>query len=306
MKKEIKNLPDSVHARLKRKAKENHQSFQEVLIYYTLERFLYRLNQSNYFNTFVLKGALMFFGWGLPLSRPTLDIDLQGYTANSEENLVSIIREVCIQPVEPDGMIYDPENVRGVVIKENAEYPGVRVSLKGFLGKSVIPFHIDIGFADVITPSAKSSNYPTILGELDMLPFPICGYPYETSIAEKFQTMVALGTLNSRMKDFYDILILSGQFEIDGQILVEAFIATFRARGTPLPAEIPSALTDAFVQEKQPDWARFLRRLPQASRISSDFGEVISDIGKFLVPPMKAVSKGENFDRVWRYGEGWQ
>src|SRR3972149_659118 len=168
MKKEIKNLPDSVHARLKRKAKENHQSFQEVLIYFTLERFLYRLNQSNYFNTFVLKGALMFFGWGLPLSRPTRDIDLQGYTTNSEENLVSIIREVCIQPVEADGMIYDPESVRSGVIMEKAEYQGIRVSLKGFLGESVIPFHIDISFSDEITPSAKTANYPTLLGELGM------------------------------------------------------------------------------------------------------------------------------------------
>jgi len=157
---------------LKRKAKERNRTFQEILDYYALERFLFRLSKSKHSQTFVLKGALMFFGWGLPLSRPTRDIDLQGYTTNSEQNLISIIREVCVQPVEPDGMIYDSESVRSAVIKENAEYPGVRVSLKGFLGKSVIPFHIDIGFADVITPSAKSSNYPTILGELGMLPFP--------------------------------------------------------------------------------------------------------------------------------------
>src|SRR4030067_2158823 len=231
MKKEIKNIPDSVHARLKRKAKESNQTFQEILYYYALERFLYRLYRSKYSQVFVLKGALMFFGWGLPLSRPTRDIDLQGYTTNSDENLVSIIREVCVQPVEPDGMIYDPESVRSGVIMEKAEYQGIRVSLMGFLGKSVIPFHIDISFSDEITPSAKTANYPTFLGELGMLPFTIRGYHYETSIAEKFQTMVALGTLNSRMKDFYDILILSDQFEIDGQILAEAFIATFRARG---------------------------------------------------------------------------
>jgi hypothetical protein len=306
MKKEIKNIPDSVHARLKRKAKESNQSFQEILYYYTLERFLYRLSRSKYSQVFVLKGALMFFGWGLPLSRPTRDIDLQGYTSNSAENLVSIIREVCVQPVEADGMIYDPESVRSGIIMEKAEYQGIRASLKGILGKSVISFHIDISFSDEITPSAKSSNYPTILGELGMLPFPICGYPYETSIAEKFQTMVALGTLNSRMKDFYDILILSHQFEIDGQILVEAFIATFRARSTTLPNEIPRALTDAFVQEKQPDWIGFINRLPPFSGISSDLSQVIADLLNFLLLPMQAASKGEKFDRVWRYGEGWQ
>ena len=186
MKKEIKNFPDAVHARLKRKAKESNQTFQEIFYYFALERFLYRLSRSKYSQVFILKGALMFFGWDLPMSRPTRDIDLQGYTTNSEENLVSIIREVCVQPVEADGMIYDPESVRSRVIMEKAEYQGIRVSLKGFLGKSDISFHIDISFSDEITPSAKTTNYPTILGELGMLPFPIQGYPYETSIAEKF------------------------------------------------------------------------------------------------------------------------
>jgi len=141
--------------------------------------------------------------------------------------------------------------------------------------------------------------------EIKNLP-PIRGYPYETSIAEKFQIMVALGTFNSRMKDVYDIWTLSRLIVIQGQGLVEAISATFHERSTRVPSELPVALADSFILEKQPDWTRFLRRLPQASRISSDFGEVISDLRKFLVPPMKAVSKGEKFDRVWRYGEGWQ
>ena len=118
--------------------------------------------------------------------------------------------------------------------------------------------------------------------------------------------MVALGTLNSRMKDYYDILVLSYQFEIDGQILVEAFIATFRARGTPLPTEIPPALTNAFVQEKQPDWIRFINRLSPSSRISSDLSQVIADLLKFLLLPMQVASRGDRFDVVWVYGEGWR
>ena len=294
MTKDIKNLPASVHDRLKRKARESNQPFQEALIYYALERFLYRLYHSEYSDSFVLKGALMFFGWGLPLSRPTRDIDLQGFTTNSVDNLVSIIRDVCILSVEPDGMIYDPESVHGEDIMNEAEYRGIRVSLKGFLGGSVIHFHIDIGFANEITPSAKIANYPTVLVELGLLPFPIHGYPYETSISEKFQTMVALGTLNSRLKDYYDIWVLSREFEIDGQILADAFMATFGARSTFISTDIPIALTDAFVQDKQADWVRFLRRLPPSSRISSDLSLVIADLLEFLVPPCRQLQMERN------------
>ena len=104
MTKKITNLPASVHDRLARIAKDNHQTFEQVFYIYALERFLYRISKSEYSQAFVLKGALMFLGWGLPLRRLTKDIDLQGYTSNDVDSLVHIMRLTCLQEVEPDGM----------------------------------------------------------------------------------------------------------------------------------------------------------------------------------------------------------
>ena len=105
MSKEVRNLPASIHDRLLHLAKQNGLTFDQVFYYYALEGLLHRLSQSRHAQSFVLKGGLMFFGWGLPLRRPTRDIDLQGYTTNTVENLVEIIQEVCSVPINPpDGM----------------------------------------------------------------------------------------------------------------------------------------------------------------------------------------------------------
>lgn len=305
MKKAIKNLPASVHERLSRLAKENDQIFQQVFYFYALERFLYRLSNSEYASDFVLKGALMFFGWGLPLRRLTRDIDLQGYTANGVENLVHIVRQACVQPVEDDGMRYDPESVVGDIIMEEADYEGVRIRFIGYLGNADIHLQVDISFADEITPAITEFNYPTLLPKLGMCPFKLRGYPFETSIAEKFQIMVVKDEINSRVKDFYDIWIMIRQCDIQGSILVKAIKNTFKARKTPIPENLPVALTTKFAELKKSDWVRFYHNLNPPPIIHADFEDVIEDLRTFLIPPMNASSKKENFDLVWLPDKGW-
>lgn len=305
MTRKITNLPASVHARLARIALEHNQPFEQVFYLFALERFLYRLSKSEYAQTFVLKGALMFLGWGLPLRRLTKDIDLQGYTSNEIDNLVHIIRQTCLQPVEPDGMRYDPESVAGETIIEEVDYEGVRIRFVGYLGKAKIHLQVDISFADEITPAINEIKYPTLLSELEMDPFPIRGYPIETSIAEKFQTMVVKDEINSRMKDFYDVWVLIHQFEIQGSSLVNAIINTFRARNTLIPDRSPVALTSRFAELKLSDWAGFFRRLPSPSQAPADFKLVIKDLRDFLLPSMFAALKNENFDPVWSSEKGW-
>jgi hypothetical protein len=304
--KEIKNLPHSVHTRLSRIAKENSKTFEQVFYLYALERFLYRLTKSEHAPSFVLKGALMFFGWDLPLRRLTKDIDLQGYTANDLENLTQIIRQICIQPVEPDdGMEFDPESVVGEIIMEETNYEGVRLRFIGYLGKAKRNLQVDFSFANVITPAAEEITYPTLLPELGMQPFPIRGYPVETSISEKFQTMVDKGEINSRMKDFYDIWEMIQQCEIKGTTLVKAITNTFNARNTTIPGELPVALTSEFVEQKSSEWAGFYRKLPPPPIIHSDFQLVIDDLSTFLSPPMIVASKGGKFDSIWYPKKGW-
>jgi hypothetical protein len=104
----IKNLPASIRDRLLNQARLGDRPFEELLQYYAMERFLYRLSQSKHAGQFVLKGALLFRLGGLPAFRPTRDIDLLGLTSNEVENLVAITREVCVQEVQEDGLVFDP------------------------------------------------------------------------------------------------------------------------------------------------------------------------------------------------------
>jgi hypothetical protein len=123
-----------------------------MLQYYAMERFLYRLAQSPHADRFVLKGALLFRAWGGPASRPTRDIDLLARMGNTVTAVLGVFREVCGIGVAPDGMVFDGASVRGAVIKEEADYSGVRVTFQGTLQNARVAMQIDLGFADVVTP----------------------------------------------------------------------------------------------------------------------------------------------------------
>ena len=238
---EVKNLPASIRQLLLNKAHDNNRPFNEILQYYAIERFLYRISQSSYSDQFILKGALMFLAWGVSVYRPTRDIDFLGFTTNELDAVARIIQEICVQEVEPDGLAFDRSTVQSERIKEDADYEGVRVNLTGYLGKAKIPLQIDIGFADVVSPAPIMLKYPTIL----QMPVPhLRGYPPESVVAEKLQALVFLGSVNSRMKDFYDLWVLAEQFEFDGRILQQAIINTFQRRNTALPKETPVGFSD--------------------------------------------------------------
>ena len=133
------NVAASVHARLANQARADDRPFQELLQYYGLERFLYRLSKSDYRDRFVLKGALMLRVWNAPMTRPTRDIDFLGYTENSIDSLENIIRAICRLEVEDDGLDFDPQGVKGERIKEDADYEGVRIKFTGLLERAKIP-----------------------------------------------------------------------------------------------------------------------------------------------------------------------
>jgi hypothetical protein len=302
MNKEIKNLPASVHDRLNTLSKGAGRPFQEFFYYYAIERFLYRLSISKYAARFVLKGGLMFWGWGIPLRRPTRDIDVQGYLANTVEELVTVVQEICTQIVEPDGMRFDPSSVSGEQIIEAANYAGSRVFFIGYLGQAMVHLHIDVSFANVITPGEIVVEYPSLLG---MPAFTIRGYPYETAIAEKTQAMVVLENINGRMKDFYDIWLLSQQVDIPGKILLEALRATFAARKTPFPALLPVALSDDFALLRQLDWERFRKRSLLNGPNFPHFSQVIYTLRQFLGPVLQAAYNRSSWDMAWKAGGPW-
>jgi hypothetical protein len=287
----------SVRRRLQDRARASGRPFQEVLEYYAMERFLYRLARSPYAGRFVLKGALMFRAWGAPGSRPTRDIDLLGRWENTVEAVVPVIRDLCGLAVDPDGMVFDPTSVAGAVIKEDADYAGVRVTFLGTLQNARVAMQVDLGFGDVVTPGPVPTAYPTLLE----LPAPhLSGYPRETVVAEKFEAMVKLGLVNSRMKDFYDLWLLARQFDFDGPTLAAAVARTFAHRQTPV-APLPLALTPGFAADpaKRAQWKGFVRRT-RLDDVPVELATVTSELVPFLVPIAEAVAAGARLDRKWQ------
>lgn len=236
-----RDLTASVRQRLLNLSRARGEDFNLVLTRYALERFMYRLSRSSHGQKFVLKGAMLFPLWGGDARRPTRDLDLLGRGQNDVPSLEQTFREVLKTDVEPDGIMFLPESVRGERIREDEEYEGVRLRFEARLGAARVSVQVDVGFGDVVTPAAEETDYPVLLD----FPAPrLLAYPRETAIAEKFEAMVKLGIANTRMKDFRDVWVLSREHSFDGVTLSVAISATFRRRGTSLPDGVPLALTD--------------------------------------------------------------
>jgi len=292
-----RNIGASVRQRLLNKARESGRPFSEILQYFAMERFLYRLSKSEYADKFVLKGALMLTAWNAPLLRPTMDIDLLGRISNDIRAMAAIVREICAVRVEPDdGLVFDAATVKGERIAEAADYEGVRIRFRATLDAARIQMQLDVGFGDVVVPEPVQTRYPTIL---DLPAAHVLTYSKETAVAEKMEAMVKLGELNSRMKDFFDIWLLSSSFDFDGQRLSEAIEKTFKRRGTALPDGEFVALTARFSgdSQKRAQWTGFIRRM-KLQDIPA-LAEIVDDLAEFLVPPMRASFKGEHFNLGW-------
>lgn len=296
------NLAVSVHQRLLNHARATERPFNEILQRFALERFLYRLGHSPYAHRFVLKGALMLTAWQIPSPRPTRDIDLLGRMENTVEQVVSAVEAICQEPVTDDGLRFETEDIIGERITETANYAGVRLRFTAYLGNARIPMRIDVGFGDPLVPGSALTRLPAIL---DFPPPEVQGYSRESAIAEKYQIMVYLGQINSRMKDFYDVWSLATHFRFEGAILAQAISETFESRGTPLSPR-PVAFSDAFAvnSEKQVQWEAFCRRLHMEDTPAT-LQEVVQVIAVFLLPVTEALVTGQPFHQRWEPAGGW-
>jgi len=292
-----RNIAASIRQRLLEQARQSNRPFQELLQYYAMERFLYRLSQSQHSDRFILKGALMLRIWHASQSRPTRDIDMLGITNNSPEAISAQILEILATDVTDDGLIFNADQLSTEIITEDADYQGVRVRFSGLLQTAQMPMQLDIGFGDALVPGANRAEYPTLLD----LPAPslLC-YSRESVVAEKFQAMVMLGDINSRMKDFYDIWLLARQFEFDGSILQQAIQQTFNHRSTELPDSLP--FRDEFIAAKQSQWQAFRRRLGD-SNVPEDFAAVCQVLTFYLQPFLIAPEIVQN--QIWQPGGTW-
>jgi len=297
-----KDLAASVRQRLLNRSRERGEDFNLVLTRYALERWLFRLSKSPFAKQFVLKGAMLFTLWAKQTYRPTRDLDLLAYGEWSAERLERTIKQVCRTPVPPDGLEFDAESVRVTEIREAQEYGGLRVQVVARLDTAETGLQIDVGFGDAVTPAEVT--YPTLLATF---PAPVLrAYSRETVIAEKFEAMVRLGFPNSRMKDFYDVWILSRRCEFDGEVLGQAVHATFSRRRTTVPDRPPVALSAEFAEDsdKAKQWSAFLAR-HDLQKEAPLLAEVIRDLGQFLMPLLVSVARQNDFRKKWPAGGPW-
>ena len=296
----LKNVAASVRQRLLDLSRRRREDFQLILNRYVAERLLYRLGASTYRDQFVLKGALLFVLWKGSLHRPTRDLDLLGFGDCGIASLVTAFREVCSTRVEDDGLVFLADSVSGENIRDEQEYGGVRIKFVAMLGSARVPMQVDVGFGDAITPEAAWCTYPTIL---DAAPPHLRAYPRETVVAEKLEAIVSLGMANSRMKDFYDLIVLARDFEFSRRQLAEAIRETFRRRQTALPSERPLGLSDEFASEpaKRTQWSAFLRRQSIADA-PTELPVAILTIRAFVEPVLMSAAEGGENSGNWQHG----
>lgn len=299
---QLKDVAASVRQRLLNRSKETGRPFDELLRFYGMERFLYRLSVSPHAGKFVLKGGLMLVAWRSLWIRPTMDVDLLGRMSNDLQAVAAVVREVCVQEVERDGLVFDAESVVAKMITADREYAGVRVKFDADLAKAAIAMQVDVGFGDVIVPGDQQIEFPSLL---DFPAAVLRGYTRESVVAEKLEAMVKRGSITSRMSDFYDIWLLSRQYEFDGGVLSEAIVRTFADRGTEIVTP-PVTLTDDFArtETKRAQWRAFYTkgRVDHAPR---EFTEVVSEIAGFLVPVLEAALDVGTLDAIWTPPGPW-
>jgi hypothetical protein len=222
-------------------------------------------------------------------------------TNNQLDHIREIVGAVCDIEVDPDGIEFDRASIDVSRIREGAEYEGVRVRFHGTLARARISMQLDIGFGDVITPGPMEIEYPVWLN----FPAPVLqAYPKETVIAEKLEALTALGILNSRLNDYYDLALLSRMYPFKGNRLAEAIVATFRRRGTAIELE-PIGLTRAYCDDpaRTLQWRAFVRR----SRLAEDAGDLtrlVEEIRPFVLPILPSAAAEREFGSRWKPDPG--
>lgn len=270
----------SVKARLLNLADGNNRQYQQLIVRYLHERFLYRFSKSDYRESFILKGGALLYAYEEFMPRPTIDIDFSGYHIdNSKENLLATFKSIVTEPIPEDGIEFLPDTMTAEEITVDKKYPGVRINLTARIGSYRQALTLDIGFGDILIPKPVFMDYPTLL---DMPRPNIMVYSLETVVAEKFHAMIDRGRFNSRMKDFFDLYRIFSAHRFDTELLTQAIRATFKNRGLKATAD-NDFFNDDFGNDRQLNlqWDNYMRRM----KISlPDFPVIHRIISNYLSP----------------------
>ena len=285
----------SVKDRLKNLAKEDGRTMQDELVTYGLERAIYRLSISEYAERFTLKGGIFLYAlFDGNFARATMDIDLLAqHISNDAEEMKKVFQDIFSIECD-DALQFDLESLDVINITEFKEYHGVNVSIMGYLDRTRVSVSIDIGFGDVVYPERMRMTFPVLL---DMDAPEVYAYSIYSVIAEKFEAFVSLGLANGRYKDFYDIYVLSANYDLNGNELKNAIVETFMHRETTFDDIV--AFEPDFIEDtvRQGRWNAFIKKKKAMMKI--EFEEAIEQSKKILLPIVEAIEQNKKFDYQW-------
>ena len=285
----MRDLSLSIQAKLKNYSRSNGLDYVLISRLYMQEGLLRRVSLSSYSKSFYLKGGLLLYLISGFKSRATRDIDVLGKDVSSDsETLRRVMIEIL--SIEPnDSLKFNCDSIEFSDITEGAEYHGKRMKVQCFLGNMKTNLQVDIGFGDEIVPEPVEIDYPEILEKEG---FKISVYSLESVIAEKFEAMIVLDTLNSRMKDFYDIYNILTEEKINLKVLEQAIGRTFKIRHTVLPDD-PAVFSDNFSSDIRNInlWNAFLKRI----KAENILFETVSD---YTMPDCKKEKNESNQTKI--------
>lgn len=269
--------PEQIKGRIKSVAKQNNADARTLMRIYMMERFLERLAQSEYRDNFIIKGGILVTAMIGVSHRSTMDIDTSMKNLNlSADDALRVVNQVKDIDLD-DGVSFDVKDVSNIM--DEMEYPGIRVTMNANVGSLVTPLKIDISTGDVITPRAIEFNYDLLLEDRSIS---LWSYNLETILAEKLQTVLARGILNTRMRDFYDIRMLLDTYEdkVNKAVLKDAFAATCKKRGTDHLQEQAEEIIKIIEADEQLQvlWRAYQKKYSYAAEI--DYASVISGVRK--------------------------
>ena len=271
--------PEQIKGRIKSVAKQNNADARTLMRIYMMERFLERLAQSEYRDNFIIKGGILVTAMIGVAHRSTMDIDTSMKNLNlSAEDALRVVNRVKDIDLD-DGVSFDVKDVSNIM--DEMEYPGIRVTMNANVGRLITPLKIDISTGDVITPRAIEFNYDLLLEDRSIS---LWSYNLETILAEKLQTVLARGILNTRMRDFYDIRMLLDTYEdkVNKAVLKDAFAATCKKRGTNHLQEQAEEIIKIIEADEQLQvlWRAYQKKYSYVEEI--DYASVISGVRKLM------------------------
>lgn len=271
--------PEQIKGRIKSVAKQNNADARTLMRIYMMERFLERLAQSEYRDNFIIKGGILVTAMIGVAHRSTMDIDTSMKNLNlSAEEALRVVNQVKDIDLD-DGVSFEVKDVSNIM--DEMEYPGIRVTMNANVGRLITPLKIDISTGDVITPRAIEFNYDLLLEDRSIS---LWSYNLETILAEKLQTVLARGILNTRMRDFYDIRMLLDTYEdkVNKAVLKDAFAATCKKRGTDHLQEQAEEIIKIIEADEQLQalWRAYQKKYSYAAEI--DYASVINGVRKLM------------------------